>query len=76
MGKSKTIGNLLKQATSVQLARVRAHLEQESHKWCCGTTWKEYKISERALTSFDDENYSDEAIARYLDPEIIEKIFG
>ncbi len=76
MSKTATIAALLKEATAVQRARVRAHLESKESEWCTEYTPQEYAIACRALRAFDGGNYADEAIARYMDPKVIEKIFG
>ena len=76
MGKTATIAALLKESTATQRARVRAHLESEENRWCTEYTPQEYALAQRALRAFDARRYSDEAIARYLDPHVIEKIFG
>ena len=76
MSKTATIAALLKEATAVQRARVRAHLECQESRWCTDYTPQEHAIALSALRAFDAKRYSDEAIARYMDPDIIEKIFG
>ena len=76
MSKTAIISALLKVATPIQCARVRAHLESEESHWRTKYTPQEHAIACRALEAFDGENYSDEAIARYMTPDVIEKIFG
>jgi hypothetical protein len=76
MSKGETIGNLLKVATPVQLARVRAYLETVESTWATEYTPQEYALACSALQAFDEKNYSDPNIARYMGPKIIEKIFG
>ena len=76
MSKTATISALLKAATPIQRARVRAHLEGKESQWCTEYTPQEYAIACRALQAFDDGKYADEAIARYMTPDVIEKIFG
>ena len=76
MSKTSTISALLKVATPVQLARVRAHLESEERHWNSNYTPMEHAIACRALKAFDREEYANGAIARYMTPDVIEKIFA
>jgi len=76
MSKGKVIAALLNEASGIQRARVRAHLEAQANRWCTSHTPQEFTISEKALKAFDKGDYSNEAIARYINPDVIEKIFG
>ena len=76
MSKTSTISALLKVATPVQLARVRAHLESEESHWNSNYTPMEHALASQALRAFDAEEYFPETISRYMTPDVIEKIFA
>ena len=75
-GTNKTIGNLLKSATSRELALVRAQLERQRDRYYGMGAPIEAGVAERALSAFDKKKYDNGHIARYLTPHVIEKIFG
>ena len=75
-GTNKTIGDLLRAATPVQRARVRAHLQERSSYWHGMGAPIEGGIADRALRAFDAKKYDNGHIARYLTRDVIERIFG
>ncbi|MEK7070546.1 MAG: hypothetical protein AAB966_01955 [Patescibacteria group bacterium] len=74
MGKNEITSALLKAGTPIQLALFRAYLEKEESQpigyFLCNPA------ARRALEAFDLENYSDEAIAKYMTYDVIKEIFG